>query len=160
VRRKPKIWHDRRAGSAYWQEPVLCWQPARPPAQRLLQCHYIQGSAYKRQMSHTQAMEKPCKMPEWTSRPSGWQSCFVFWRYRVQISAHIQAVLTVLSSNVTLHSHKLIGASFCIHLKGLDVWNFRMFEATGLKIMAPRSLSMAWPSCWISLKSTSWFKSY
>jgi hypothetical protein len=50
-------------------------------------------------------------------------------------------------SNVTLHSHKLIGASFCIHLKGLDVWHFRMFEATGLKIMAPRSPSMAWPSC-------------
>jgi hypothetical protein len=39
---------------------------------------------------------------------------------------------------------------FCIHLGSLNVLNFGMFEGTGLKSMASRSPSMAWPPYWIS----------
>jgi hypothetical protein len=41
---------------------------------------------------------------------------------------------------------------FCIHLRSLNGRHFVMVEGTGLKSTASRSPSMAWPSCWISLK--------
>jgi hypothetical protein len=38
----------------------------------------------------------------------------------------------------------------CIHLRCLNVRHFGMIAATELKIMSPRSSSMAWPLYWIS----------
>jgi hypothetical protein len=46
------------------------------------------------------------------------------------------------------------------HLAALNLNHFKMIEAMGLNIIAPRSPQMALSPYQISLKSTKWFKSY